>query len=69
MNGPLLERPPGKLKMVECKAILNCSDKEWTEIGAVVPTPPAAEDSNANVAAGNYERIRLILDVLVRPEV
>jgi hypothetical protein len=30
---------PGKLKMVECKAILGCSDKEWSEIGAIVLSP------------------------------
>ena len=38
MNGlsSLLERPAGKLKMVECRAILGCSEKEWTEIGAIV---------------------------------
>jgi len=31
-----MSRAPGKLKMVDCKAILGCTDKEWTEIGAIV---------------------------------
>jgi hypothetical protein len=32
----LLAKPPSKLKMVECKAILACSEAEWLEIGAIV---------------------------------
>ena len=35
----ILAKPPSKLKMVECKALLGCKDTEWTEIGALVPTP------------------------------
>jgi hypothetical protein len=32
----MLNRSPSKLKMVECKALLGCTDPEWTEIGATV---------------------------------
>jgi hypothetical protein len=32
----MLNRSPSKLKMVECKALLGCTDPEWSEIGATV---------------------------------
>jgi hypothetical protein len=32
----LLAKPASKLKMVECKAILGCTEAEWLEIGAIV---------------------------------
>jgi len=32
----ILAKPPSKLKMVECKALLGCKDAEWTEIGTLV---------------------------------
>lgn len=35
----ILGKPPSKLKMVECKALLGCKDAEWSEIGAIVSPP------------------------------
>jgi len=32
----LLAKSPSKLKMVECKLVLGCSEAEWLEIGAIL---------------------------------
>jgi hypothetical protein len=38
----ILAKPPSKLKMIECRALLGCNDTEWSEIGAVVRAPENA---------------------------
>jgi hypothetical protein len=62
----LVAKPASKLKMIECKAILRCSDTEWLEIGAIVIVLLHSAD---RPVAGDHKRVRSLQDFMVRPEV
>jgi len=53
----LLAKPPSKLKMVECKAILGCKESEWIEIGSAVLTLSTSRRFVDKAVTGDHERV------------
>jgi len=62
----LLAKPPAKLKMIECKEILGCTEIQWHEIGAIVLLLWL---ELTYLASWNYKGIRVIVHFMDRHKI